>query len=81
MAMVQTESIPNTFDLGFDRWFTWIVALAVGIALGAAIGGVQGFLVGYGGVPSFIVTLGGILIWHGLIFPLHAGPDVGTDGR
>jgi D-xylose transport system permease protein len=73
MAMVQTEWVPNTFDLGFDRWYTWIVALAVGIALGAAIGGVQGFLVGYGGVPSFIVTLGGILIWRGLIFRYEAG--------
>ena len=73
MAMVQTEWIPNTFDLGFDRWYTWIVALVVGIALGAAIGGVQGFLVGYGGVPSFIVTLGGILIWRGLIFRYAQG--------
>ena len=26
MAMVQTEWIPNTFDLGFGRWYTWIVA-------------------------------------------------------
>ena len=81
MAMVQTEWIPNTFDLGFDRWYTWIVALAVGIALGAAIGAVQGFIVAYVGVPSFIVTLGGILIWRGLIFRYAAGPDAGADGR
>jgi D-xylose transport system permease protein len=68
MAMVQTEWIPNTFDLGFDRWFTWVVAAAVGIALGAAIGGAQGFVIAYVGVPSFVVTLGGLLIWRGLIF-------------
>jgi D-xylose transport system permease protein len=73
MAMVQTEWIPNTFDLGFDRWFTWIVAVAVGLALGAVIGGVQGFVVAYVGVPSFVVTLGGILIWRGLIFRYAQG--------
>ena len=73
MAMLQTEWIPNTFDLGFDRWYTWIVAVAVGIVLGAVIGGVQGFVVAYVGVPSFVVTLGGILIWRGLIFRYAQG--------
>ena len=81
MAMLQTEWIPNTFDLGFDRWYTWIVAVAVGIVLGAVIGAVQGFVVAYVGVPSFIVTLGGILIWRGLIFRYAARPDAGADGR
>ncbi len=73
MAMVQTEWIPKTFDLGLGRWYTWIVALAIGIALGAAIGGAQGFVIAYVGVPSFIVTLGGILIWRGLIFRYAQG--------
>ncbi|MFM8390613.1 MAG: sugar ABC transporter permease, partial [Actinomycetota bacterium] len=56
MAMVQTRWIPDTFDLGFGRWYTWIVALVVGITLGAALGAVQGAVVAYGGVPAFIVT-------------------------
>ena len=73
MAMVQTEWIPNTFDLGFGNWYTWIVALAVGLMLGAAVGGVQGFIVAYGGVPAFIVTLGGYLVWRGLIFRFQQG--------
>jgi D-xylose transport system permease protein len=73
MAMVQTDWIPNSLGLGFDRWYTWIVALAIGIALGAGIGAVQGFIVAYVGVPSFIVTLGGILIWRGLIFRYASG--------
>lgn len=68
MAMVQTRWIPNTFDLGFGRWYTWIIALAVGVALGAALGAVQGAVIAYGGVPAFIVTLGGFLVWRGLIF-------------
>jgi D-xylose transport system permease protein len=70
MAMVQTRWIPDTLDLGLERWFTWIVAVLVGLALGAVIGGLQGFIVAYGGVPAFIVTLGGFLVWRGLIFRL-----------
>ena len=35
MAMVQADWIPNTLGLGFDQPYTWIVALVVGIALGA----------------------------------------------
>jgi D-xylose transport system permease protein len=70
MAIVQTKWIPDTFGLGLERPYTWIVALAFGILLGAAIGGVQGFIVAYGGVPAFIVTLGGFLVWRGLIFRL-----------
>ena len=81
MAMVQTEWIPKTFDLGFGRWYTWIVALGVGIALGAAIGGAQGFIVAYVGVPSFIVTLGGILIWRGLIFRYAQGQTLAPMDR
>ena len=70
MAIVQTKWIPNTFDLGLERPYTWIVAVLVGVALGALIGALQGFIVAYGGVPAFIVTLGGFLVWRGLIFRL-----------
>ena len=68
MAVAQARWIPETFGLGFDRPYTWAVALAIGIVLGAAIGAVQGAVVAYGGVPAFIVTLGGFLVWRGLIF-------------
>jgi D-xylose transport system permease protein len=73
MAMVQTRWIPNTFDLGLERWYTWIVALGVGLALGALVGAFQGFLVGFIKIPAFIVTLGGLLIWRGLIFRFEQG--------
>ena len=73
MAMVQTEWIPKSLDLGFDHWYTWIVALAVGILIGAIAGGLQGFIVAYVGVPAFIVTLGGFLAWRGLIFRFKQG--------
>ncbi len=70
MAIVQTDWLPKTLGVGLERPYTWLVALAVGIVLGALIGSVQGFIVAYGGVPAFIVTLGGFLVWRGLIFRL-----------
>jgi D-xylose transport system permease protein len=72
MAIAQTRWIPKTFGLGLERPYTWVIALAIGIALGAAIGWLQGFIVAYVGVPAFIVTLGGFLVWRGLIFRLGA---------
>jgi D-xylose transport system permease protein len=68
MAMVQVQWIPNALHLGFNQPYTWLVALAVGLVVGAIIGGFQGLIVAYGRVPSFIVTLGGFLVWRGLIF-------------
>src|SRR5262245_4129882 len=74
MALVQTDGILEVFGLNVQfndlkgQSYVWIVALALGIALGALIGGIQGFIVAYAGVPSFIVTLGGFLIWRGMIF-------------
>ena len=73
MAMVQADWIPRTLGLGFDEPWIWIIALAVGILARAAIGAVQGVLVAYIGIPAFIVTLGGLLVWRGLIFRFEQG--------
>jgi D-xylose transport system permease protein len=61
MAMTQAIWIPHTLGLGYDTFYIWIVALIVGIALGALIGAIQGGLIAYLGIPSFVVTLGGLL--------------------
>ncbi len=75
MALVQTDGRFSVFGLNVTvdalkvhRPYTWLIALAVGVVLGAVVGGFQGFFVAYGGVPAFIVTLGGFLVWRGLIF-------------
>jgi len=68
MAVLQTKWIPDTFGLGLNRPYTWVLVLVLGVVLGALVGGVQGFVVAYVGVPAFIVTLGGFLVWRGLIF-------------
>jgi len=71
-AMLMTEWMP---DLGFrfETGYMWIVALAIGLGLGAAIGAFQGFVIAYLGVPSFIVTLGGLLSLRGVVWVLSEG--------
>jgi D-xylose transport system permease protein len=74
MAVVQVEILPDI--IGLDHPATWIIALAVGITLGALLGGLQGFIVAYVGVPSFIVTLGGLLVWRGVAWSLSSGRTI-----
>jgi D-xylose transport system permease protein len=76
MAMTQAVWLPQTLGLGYNVFYFWIVALVVGIALGALIGAIQGGLVAYIGIPSFIVTLGGLLVWRGLIFKVQQGQTI-----
>ena len=77
MALLQTDWIPNGLGVGLNQPYTWIVVVAVGIALGALIGAFHGFLIAYLGIPSFIVTLGGLLVWRGASFGLVSGRTIG----
>ena len=43
----------------------WPLAIVLGLVVGALIGAWQGFWVAYIGVPAFIVTLAGMLIFRG----------------
>ncbi|MEX2623336.1 MAG: sugar ABC transporter permease [Acidimicrobiia bacterium] len=74
MALVQAEVLPGI--IGFDHPATWIIAVIAGLVLGAAIGGFQGFIIAYVGVPSFIVTLGGLLVWRGMAWALASGRTI-----
>ncbi len=74
MGVTQTEFLPGI--LGFDSNLTWIVALLVGVATGAIVGALQGFIIAYMAVPAFIVTLGGLLIWRGAAWWVTSGRTV-----
>jgi len=76
MGLLQAEWIPNFLGAGFDRTLLWIIVVLAGVAVGAIIGALQGFLVAYIGIPSFIVTLGGLLIWRGAAFQLARGRTI-----
>ncbi|MGF1628113.1 MAG: sugar ABC transporter permease [Kiloniellaceae bacterium] len=68
IAFLQVEILP----LG-AAW-NWPLTILAGLALGAVVGVWQGLWVAYGGVPAFVVTLGGLLIFRGGAFEI-------TDGR
>jgi D-xylose transport system permease protein len=74
MAMLQVEWLPPIMGLG-NQWI-WIITLIAGLILGAAIGAFQGSIVAYVGVPSFIVTLGGLLVWRGFAWLTASGRTI-----
>ncbi len=53
------------------------LVIVICLVMGAAIGAAQGYLVAYAKMPSFIVTLGGMLIFRGLTGNLLLGQFVG----
>ena len=52
-----------------------------GIAIGAAIGCFNGILIAYASIPSFIVTLGGLIVWRGAAWWVIRGETVAPDGQ
>jgi putative multiple sugar transport system permease protein len=54
-----------------------LTATILCLAIGAAIGGLQGYFVAYLGIPSFIVTLAGMLVFRGLTLALLQGASIG----
>jgi D-xylose transport system permease protein len=75
-ALLMTDWFPRVFGIGADVPFQWVLALALGIGLGAGVGAIQGFIIAYIGVPSFIVTLGGLLSIRGLVWYQSQGAAV-----
>ena len=74
-ALLMTDWLP-ALGMGADFPFRWAIALALGIGLGALVGGLQGYIIAYIGVPSFIVTLGGLLSIRGAVWYLSSGAAV-----
>ncbi|MCX3059976.1 multiple monosaccharide ABC transporter permease [Streptomyces beihaiensis] len=56
---------------------SWPVALVLCLIVGALAGSLQGFLIAYLGIPSFIVTLAGMLLFRGLTEILLKGQTLG----
>ena len=76
MAMTQVRFLPGMgFEIG--HWAIPWIAIGAGIILGALIGAFNGWLVGYQGIPAFIVTLGGFLIWRNVGWYQTNGQTIG----
>ena len=52
--------------IAVDWGLPWFVAILVGMLVGAIAGALQGFWVAFVGIPAFIVTLAGMLMFRGL---------------
>jgi D-xylose transport system permease protein len=67
---------------GLEHPATWIVTVIVGIIVGTIIGMLQGAVIAYLGVSSFIVSLGGLLVWRGAAWRVAQGQTIAPlDGR
>lgn len=76
IGVMQARILPEQFGLGFDHPLIWQIAVLTGLVVGALIGTLHGFIIAYLGVSSFIVTLGGLLIWRGAAWWVTAGQTV-----
>ncbi|MEV3928458.1 MULTISPECIES: multiple monosaccharide ABC transporter permease [unclassified Streptomyces] len=56
---------------------SWPLAVVLCLAIGAVAGSVQGFFIAYLGIPSFIVTLAGMLLFRGLTEIVLKGQTLG----
>jgi D-xylose transport system permease protein len=62
--------------LGSASPVIWLIAVVIALALGALLGAFNGFLVAYAGIPSFIVTLGGLIVYNGAAWWVIRGETV-----
>lgn len=74
MGVTQAQILPGL--LGFGHPAIWILAALAGLCVGVVIGALQGFVIAYLGVPAFIVTLGGLLVWRGGAWWVTSGQTV-----
>lgn len=74
MAIMQVWILPEYLGLGHP--LIWPIAVVTGLVIGALIGAFHGYLIAYLGIPAFIVTLGGLLVWRGAAFQLARGETI-----
>ena len=74
MAVMQTRVLDQY--IGDGSAIMWLVTLLIGMGVGVAIGALHGFVIAYGTVPAFIVTLGGLLVWRGAAWWVTTGQTV-----
>jgi putative multiple sugar transport system permease protein len=65
------------FPPGLEFLANPFIAGGICLLIGAIIGAAQGWIIAYLGIPSFIVTLAGMLIFKGLSLAILSGRSVG----
>ncbi|GAA1810735.1 multiple monosaccharide ABC transporter permease [Nesterenkonia flava] len=56
--------------------WSWYAAVLLALVVGALVGAWQGFWVAYIGIPAFIVTLAGMLLFRGITLVLLSGGTI-----
>lgn len=56
----------------------WLLAVVLSLAIGALVGAWQGFWIAFVGIPAFIVTLAGMLIFRGLALVVLGNTNIGS---
>lgn len=74
MGVTQVYILPQFLGLGHPM--LWILAICSGLIVGTLVGAFHGFLIAYGKIPAFIVTLGGLLVWRGAAFLVARGETI-----
>ena len=69
-ALFQTAILP------VDGAATWWLTCLVMLATGSLIGFTQGALIAYAGIPSFVVTLGGLLFFRNAAWLINQGRTI-----
>ncbi len=69
-ALFQTAILP------VDGAATWWLTCLVMLATGGLIGFTQGALIAYAGIPSFVVTLGGLLFFRNAAWLINQGRTI-----
>ncbi|APV48672.1 sugar ABC transporter permease [Betaproteobacteria bacterium GR16-43] len=67
IAWVQVEG------LGAETPFAWIASIGAGLVAGMLLGAFQGWWTAYRGLPAFVVTLAGYLMFRGAAFLVADG--------
>ena len=73
-AVLQVYQLSPSLGVGHPT--IWILAILLALALGTLIGTFNGYLTAYAQIPSFIVTLGGLIAYSGVAFLLAKGETV-----
>ncbi|MEM9581086.1 MAG: sugar ABC transporter permease [Pseudomonadota bacterium] len=74
MGTLQVNILPQFLGLGHPM--IWIIAVLAGLLVGTLVGAFHGWMIAYGTIPAFIVTLGGLLVWRGVGFLVARGETI-----
>jgi simple sugar transport system permease protein len=80
LSVGSTAAMANAVvAIALQHGMSWPIAVSLVLVLGAVVGCVQGWLVAYQKIPSFIVTLAGLSILRGVALLLTQGYSIPID--